>query len=130
MLTPIEIENNNKKVGILAPSGGHGAQLDYMDFTIVQYTASHLYAIEWSFTCDNELVGLKVFAMDYSNYKNYLLNKSHIKYYTLSDGHKKQDNGVFGIPYENTWFLIFLNDDPDQVFSRLMNPRKLESNTA
>ncbi|MFX0019956.1 MAG: right-handed parallel beta-helix repeat-containing protein [Promethearchaeota archaeon] len=107
------LNSERKKEGIKA-SGGYGQTLNYRDFTEIKYTASNLYGIEWSFTSHNAQVGIKALAMDNLNYQKFMLNKSKIKYHLLSNGEKSHDQGCFAIPYENTWFIIFLNDDPDQ----------------
>ncbi|MFW9948121.1 MAG: hypothetical protein ACFFDX_14955 [Candidatus Odinarchaeota archaeon] len=108
------LDSEKSEEGIKVSGGYYGYTLNYRDFKEIKYTASNLYGIEWSFTSYNTQVGIKVLAMDNLNYQKFMLNKSKINYYLLSNGEKSHDQGCFAIPYEETWFFIFFNDDPNQ----------------
>ena len=127
-ITPYFFDSEKVEKGVKASGGYYGYILNYRDFMEIKYTASNLYGIEWSFTSHNPQIGIKVLAMDNLNYQKFMLNKSNIKYDLLSNGEKIHDQGCFAIPYEDTWFIIFFNDDPNQESTQIDIDWDLTSN--
>lgn len=109
---PLGTIKNDKHINI---SGGtERIHLHYRDIWEFSYTVSIHYAIEWSFSSNNDKIGILALAMDNLNYQNYMMNKTDIFYYVLSNGQKSNDRGCFAIPYEDQWFIILINENPDQ----------------
>ncbi|MFX0018188.1 MAG: hypothetical protein ACFFAK_05940 [Promethearchaeota archaeon] len=69
-------------------------------------------SVQWSFSSKNGSK-ITVLAMDHSNFRKFDINDSSAKLYILSDGKRTNDNGIFNIPYDNYWFILFFNNDPD-----------------
>jgi len=65
--------------------------------------------IEWSFNTDNQSK-IVVLIMDHKNYQMFSINDSNAEYQILSEGRTK-DNGIFSIPYDNEWIILFFNAD-------------------
>ena len=86
--------------------------LDYLDYVVkYSYCDSGDY-IEWDFEGSNSLIGIKVQAMDYDNYDDF---SDGIPYssYELSDGSYYKHDGEWDIPYNDEWYIVFINDDGD-----------------
>ncbi len=60
--------------------------------------------------------------MDYANFRDFDINITTVNYYTLSDGNRINDNGMFSIPYDNYWIVVFLNKDPTLTITSLIIP--------
>jgi len=50
--------------------------------------------------------------MDYDNYWDFY-NGDPCEWWTLSDGSYYGDSGTFDVPYQDTWYIIFWNNDAD-----------------
>lgn len=72
------------------------------------------YNIKWSFFSSKQNIGITVLAMDYENYPKFIMNDSTVHYYKLSNGLKYKDQGIFSVPYNEYWTVIFINLDPDR----------------
>ena len=66
--------------------------------------------IVWNFSSLNN-TKITVLAMDYLNFKRFDYNFSSYQSYTLSDGTKSSDTGIFNFPYDDYWMIIFFNND-------------------
>ncbi|MFX1323254.1 MAG: hypothetical protein ACFFAQ_16595 [Promethearchaeota archaeon] len=89
--------------------------LDYIQYR--SYGSSYKYTyydIKWSFISSNQNIGITVLAMDYMNYQKFLINDSTVHYYLLSNGLKYKDKGIFSVPYNEYWTIVFINLDPDR----------------
>lgn len=84
----------------------------YYGYYTYSYDDGYTYSsVQWSFSSINGSK-ITVLAMDQSNFRKFDINDSSTKYYILSDG-KMSDNGFFNIPYDNRWFILFFNNDPN-----------------
>ena len=65
--------------------------------------------IDWSFSCSVNTVGIKVMAMDYSNFWDFYDGYNYF-YYPLADGDTWYDSGTFTVPYYDEWYIVFQNN--------------------
>lgn len=98
--------------GLHSSTLGYGSMLYYEEYFYHGFSLNEIYNIEWYLKSDDSKVGIKVMVMNKYNYYKFILNDSNYDYYLLSDGSYTQDEGNFGIPYEDDWYIIFLNDNP------------------
>lgn len=87
----------------------------YLSYGYYTYSYDDGYSynsVQWSFSSINGSK-ITVLAMDHSNFRKFDINDSSVKYYILSDGKRTSDNGFFIIPYDNYWFILFFNNDPN-----------------
>lgn len=74
--------------------------------------------LEWEFTGTNTDVGVTVYVMDGYNYGEFLGGLSY-NYIELSDGSYYTDSGMWEVPYYDTWYISFINWDPDIEYTWL-----------
>jgi hypothetical protein len=96
------------------------AYLDYNEYYPAHFQPAYTYhSIQWSFSSVNGSK-ITVLAMDYANFHYFDINVSSVNYYILSDGNRISDTGIFNIPYDNYWVVVFLNKDPTITISSLI----------
>lgn len=86
----------------------------YLNYGYYYYDFEYVgYRIIWSFESSNSFVGITVLTMNHEEYDKYRSAESYI-YYTLSDGNYVRDSGIFNVPYEDYWYIMFINRDSDE----------------
>ncbi|MCK5346891.1 MAG: hypothetical protein KAR20_25960, partial [Candidatus Heimdallarchaeota archaeon] len=93
--------------------------LDYGNSYAIYYETEGKDVIDWSFLGDPIFVGITVMAMDLDEYWNYLNDWSYSSY-LLSNGSTHVDSGSFIVPYSDTWYIVFLNNDTDTTTTYLV----------
>ncbi|MHA1371713.1 MAG: PKD domain-containing protein [Promethearchaeota archaeon] len=69
--------------------------------------------INWAFQGTNPSVGITAMAMDSASFSN-LVASNPFTYYPLSGGTLTSDSGNFTVPYTDSWYIVFANNDIDQ----------------
>ena len=95
------------------PSPSATTTLDYNQYVSVYYTTEYNDQIDWSFSGDNQYVGIIVYAMEEEEYLEFQSGGSPALY-TLSSGDYVSDSGTFTVAYDDVWYIVFLNEDSDQ----------------
>ena len=95
------------------PSDSATTTLDYNHYIYLYSTAEYNNKIDWSFSGDNQYVGITVYAMEEDEYLEFKSGGS-AALYTLSSGDYISDSGTFTVPYDDVWYIVFLNEDSDQ----------------
>ena len=95
------------------PKSSHQEWVDYNHYVAVYGSAGDGYRIYWEFSGSNSYVGITVYAMDSSNYADFRDGYSY-SYDELSDGSYYASSGNFYPSYTSTWYIVFINWDPDQ----------------
>ena len=85
---------------------------EYFDISKEAYTYN---IIQWSFSTNNQSE-INLLVMDYLNYQKFYINDSTTYFQVLSEGLKK-DNGIFNVPYDDTWVFLFFNGDPTYPYT-------------
>jgi len=95
------------------PKSSYADEVNYGEWVGIywSYPDSNDY-IDWSFNGSNSYVGITVIAMDDTNFWNFDNGYSYTCY-NLSSGAYYIDSGTFYPPYEDQWYIIFMNEDPD-----------------
>ncbi|MBN1215348.1 MAG: hypothetical protein JXA99_07870 [Candidatus Lokiarchaeota archaeon] len=109
-----EQRNQIKDSGVYYGNVGIG----YLNYYIFSFHLDNLWDVEWYIKSYTEDVGLRVLLMNIDNVKKFYLNNTDIKYYILFNGDKPEANGEHQIPYKDTWFIIFLNDDESEQYTK------------
>lgn len=86
--------------------------LDFLEYLYVWDESKKDETITWSFQGSNNYVGIYVMAMDSDDF-DYFDYGFSLFYYELSDGGYYIHSGTFNVPYDETWYIVFLNDDLD-----------------
>ncbi|MHA1720604.1 MAG: PKD domain-containing protein [Promethearchaeota archaeon] len=91
----------------------YASVLDYGDYISNYGWANGGDIKNWNFEGTNSHIGVIVRIMDSANYNNFQ-NSLTYSYYEVSDGSYYGDSGEFTVPYQDTWYTVFFNYDPDQ----------------
>ena len=91
--------------------------IHYGDYYLSTNDAYTYNVIAWSFDTDNESK-IVVLRMDHENYQKFYINDSNAEYQILSEGRTK-DNGVFSVPYDNEWNILFFNADSSRSLTQI-----------
>lgn len=88
------------------------ASIGYGGYTYFYAEADEEDRFDWEFDGSNSYVGITVYAMTDAEF--YKFQKFLTFYvYTLSDGSYIRDSGTFKPRSDDTWYVVFLNDDSD-----------------
>ena len=95
------------------PKSSYADEVNYGEWVGIywSYPDSNDY-IDWSFNGSNSYVGITVIAMDDTNFWNFDNGYSYTSY-SLSSGAYYIHSGTFYPLYEDQWYIIFMNEDPD-----------------
>ncbi|MGV9172085.1 MAG: DUF7575 domain-containing protein [Promethearchaeia archaeon] len=103
--------------------------LDYNNYTATSNDAE--YEIGWEYSSSNANVSITVVAMDNSAYSSfdYYVNDADYdleqaleyvsQYYSLCSGFPVENNGTWDVPQQDTWYILFLNQDSDKESTEL-----------
>ncbi|MFW9990755.1 MAG: hypothetical protein ACFFD4_01725 [Candidatus Odinarchaeota archaeon] len=109
------ISQENSKIVSAKTSGTY--TLAYGDNQTFEYLISEPgWVIEWSFSSNETEVGISVYLMNNSEFDSF--NSTGTVPDTameLSDGNQTDDSGVEILTYADSWYVVFINDDSDQI---------------
>jgi len=86
---------------------------DYLEYG--DYVEKHGYAtntIEWSFRSGKSYIDITVYVMDDDNFD--LIEYGGYEKTELSSGYWDEDEGTWTPPSSDTWYVVFINRDPDE----------------
>jgi hypothetical protein len=87
-------------------------QIPYNDLKYQACSGNIFETISWSFQSVNG-AKITVFITDYINHEKVLYNYTPFASYMLSNNKTTTDEGLFNIPHDGSWFVFFLNQDPN-----------------
>ena len=93
------------------------AKLYFNDWVINSSTLAKGERLIWNFTVDSKSM-LKVFAINESNYKKFLLGENYQSELLMGESEIKSygNSGYFSPNYNDTWYIIIQNQDIDTQF--------------
>ncbi|MHA1658018.1 MAG: zinc ribbon domain-containing protein [Promethearchaeota archaeon] len=90
----------------------YASTIDYGEYAYVYDNAGSGDEIQWEFSGTNDYVGIIVVAMTDADYSKFVNGQTY-HYYELSDGSYYKDYGTFEPSTYDTWYILFINVDPD-----------------
>ena len=100
--------NSEGNHNFISPNSERGS-ISYGRYIISTNDAYTYNVIEWRFNTNNQSK-IVVLKMDHENYQKFYINDSTAEYQILSEG-KTKDNGIFSVPYDDEWIILFFNTD-------------------
>lgn len=105
-------------ISIVTSANAYNVTLNYNEYIDVSVDAGPGDEVNWDFSGSNIYVGIYVVAMTSADYNQFLYGGTYY-YYTLSDGSHYSDQGTFNPTTRDTWYIVFVNVDPDQMSTSL-----------
>ena len=116
----ISIEEKTKKQDdfVVIPQQSYVQETPYEDWWAIYSTGAVSNYLIYNFSSSKTYIGITVRAMNDGNYSKFTSNQTY-SYYTLSGGSFYSYSETWSIPYCDTWYVVFLNLDPDQETTTL-----------
>jgi len=95
------------------PSTHWEGWLDYKENITFSQAVTTNYDVDWSFTSSVGNIYINIIAMDEWNYTDFTTGGIGYSYWTIVPG-SNSGSGEWDIPYDDTWYVTFRNNDDDE----------------